>query len=392
MKKKVLIALPVLLVGGTEIQTLLVVRTLLSAGYRVTVCCYYEFEESVAEQFRCAGAEVVLLKLVRSSEGGGVVSRLVELVRRLGAVLREIRPDIVHVQYLAPGLIPILTARFNGIRAVFSTVHIAGNYAYGIKAKFFLRLASRLSTAFFCVSRSVETFWFGSSAVLNKASLQTRRRHFTIFNAVDVAGIERAVRLSNPGALRKSIGLRGRPVLGIVGRLAEQKGHVVLLTAMSEVIRLFPEVLLLVIGDGPERESLKEKALTLGLAGRVVWLGNRTQEEVFQLYGAIDIFVMPSLYEGFGLTAVEAMAAGLPVVASNVEGLCDVIEHEKTGFLFRAGDSRQLACRLLELLGSPDIARKMGQFGRERATTLFSLERFGESMRLAYRVLGEGQR
>lgn len=392
MGKKVLIALPVLLVGGTEVQTLLVVRALLSADYRVTVCCYYEFEELVAEQFRCAGAEVVLLELDRSGEGKESVGRLVELVNRFGTVLREMRPDIVHVQYLAPGLIPILTARLNGIRTVFATVHIAGDYAYGIKAKFLLRLASRLCTTFFCVSRGVETFWFGSSAVLDNASAQTRRRHFTIFNAVDVAGIERTVQLSDPDALRKSFGLRSRPVLGIVGRLAEQKGHVVLLRAMAEVLRVFPGALLLVIGDGPERDSLQEKAVCLGLADRVVWLGSRTQKEVFEFYGAIDIFVMPSLYEGFGLTAAEAMAAGLPVVASDVEGLREVIEHEKTGYLFLAGDSRQLASRLLELLQSSGRARQMGQLGRERAAALFSLEKFGESMRLAYRVLGEGRR
>jgi len=390
-RRNVLIALPVLLVGGTEIQTLAVVRVLLAAGHRVAVCCYYEFEESVVEQFRYAGAKVVLMGLDRSTDGRGATDHIGELVRRLGAVFREERPDIVHVQYLAPGLIPILVARLNGLQTIFATVHIAGNYAYGVKAKFLLRLAARLCTAFFCVSRGVETFWFGSSAVIDAASVQTGRRHFTIYNAVDVAGIEKIACLSDADALRKNMGLRRGPVLGIVGRLAEQKGHAVLLQAMPEVLKTFPEAVLLIIGDGPERDSLEEKSRNLGLADRVLWLGSKTQEEVFQLYGIMDIFVMPSLYEGFGLTAAEAMAAGLPVVASDVEGLREVVEDEKTGYLCRPGDSLELAGRLKELLADADHARAMGGRGRERAKALFSLERFSESMLLAYEALSRNR-
>lgn len=374
---RIMIALPVLLLGGTEIQVLSVVRSLRDEGYHLTVCCYYEFDSAVLAQFESTGSEVVVLHIQRSDG-------LLALLFRLRRFFREVQPDIVHVQYLAPGLIPLIAARLAGIKTVFATVHIAGNYAYGTKAKFLLRLASRLCTAFFCVSRGVETFWFGSSALLDAASVQERRRHFTIYNAVDVAGIEKASRLSDTDALRKFLELRRGPVLGIVGRLAEQKGHAVLLQAMPEVLKTFPEAVLLIIGDGPERESLEEKSNSYGLADHVVWLGSKTQEEVFRLYGIIDIFVMPSLYEGFGLTAAEAMAAGLPVVASDVEGLREVVDDKETGYLCRPGDSMELAGRLKELLADADQAKAMGGRGRERAKALFSLERFRESMLLAY--------
>jgi glycosyltransferase involved in cell wall biosynthesis len=141
----------------------------------------------------------------------------------------------------------------------------------------------------------------------------------------------------------------------------------------------------LIIGDGPGRRPLEEKAALLGVAGHIAWLGSKSQDEVFGLYGAMDIFVMPSRFEGFGLVAAEAMAAGLPVVASDIEGLREVVEHEETGYLCPAGDSRHLAGRLLELLQSPDRAQEMGRFGSQRAAALFSLETFAESMRLAYR-------
>jgi glycosyltransferase involved in cell wall biosynthesis len=243
-----------------------------------------------------------------------------------------------------------------------------------------------MCTTFFCVSRGVEEFWFGESTVLNDQSAKAGRRHYTIYNAVDVDRIRDAANAPGVDGVRRSLGLLNRPVLGIVGRLAEQKGHSVLLEALPEVIGHFPEVVLLVIGDGPERQSLEEKAALLGVAGHIVWMGGKPQDEVFGLYGVMDIFVMPSLYEGFGLTAAEAMAAGLPVVASDVEGLREVVEHEKTGYLCPVGDCRQLACRLLELLESKGRAREMGRLGRQRAAALFSLKTFADSIRLAYRA------
>lgn len=389
MINNVLIALPVLLVGGTEIQTLSVVRALFAGGYKVTVCCYYEFEESVVEEYRCAGAEVILLGLDRSDDSHSIVVRITKLVYRLWAVFRETRPDIVHIQYLAPGLIPILVARFSGIRTIFATVHIAGNYAYRAKAKFFLRLGARLCTAFFCVSRGVEIFWFGNSEVLDAISVNSGRSHFTIYNAVDVSVIEKIALTSDASSIRNNLSLSRGPVIGIVGRLAEQKGHAVLLHAIAEVLKTVPEATLLIIGDGPERESLEETSRSLGLVDNLVWLGSKSQVEVFQLYGIMDVFVMPSLYEGFGLTAAEAMAAGVPVVASNVEGLREVIENQHTGYLCQPGDSLDLASRLKELLADPDLAKTMGGLGKERARALFSLEKFNESMRLAYNKLGK---
>lgn len=369
--------------GGTEVQTLNLVRVL-AAGYGVTVCCYYEYEEAVVNNFREAGAEVLLLGLVRTGQGS-VIAVLWTLLRRLVTVFRASRPDIVHVQYLAPGLVPIVAARLAGIRTVFATVHIAGSYAYGQKAKIMLRTAARLCTAFSCVSRGVEEFWFGESAVLDDQSAKTGRRHYTIYNAVDVGRIRDAANAPSVEGVRRSLGFSNRPVLGIVGRLAEQKGHSVLLEALPEVISRFPELALVIIGDGPDRQSLEEKAALLGVARHIVWMGGKPQDEVFGLYGVMDIFVMPSRFEGFGLVAAEAMAAGLPVVASDIEGLREVVEHEKTGYLCPAGDIRHLAGRLLELIGSPDRAREMGRLGHQRAAALFSMETFEESIRLAYR-------
>lgn len=381
--RHVLIGLPVLLVGGTEVQTLSLVRVLLSGGYRVTVCCYYEFDEEVVMWFQKAGAEVLLLRLIRNLQQFSIFSTL-SLVRLLLSLFRRIKPDIVHVQYLAPGLIPIVTARLARVPIIFSTVHIAGSIVYGEKAKMLLRLAALLCTRFICVSRGVEEFWFGDSEIFDPANANKARKHFTVYNAIDTVAIANAVSAVDKNKMKEMLGIAGRPVIGIVGRLAHQKGHNVLLDAMARVIKEFPDVVLIIIGEGPERQKLGEKALALNINKNILWMEAQPQNKVFEFYAIINIFAMPSLYEGFGLTAAEAMAASVPVVATKVEGLSEVIEDGVTGYLVPAGNSLAFGEAVIKLLKDPQKAKAIGQNGYKRVKKLFSLKNFSDSMKEIY--------
>lgn len=380
---KVVIAIPVLLTGGTEMQTLNLVRVLNSAGYGVVVLCYYEYESQMVGYMEKAGAEVILLKLQR--EDG-----LLHLLKKLIVRFKGLSPDVIHVQYVAPGLVPIIAARMAGIKTVFATVHQPGR-PYGRKAKLLLRFGEKLCTAFFSVSRAAEKSWFGNCALFDpKLKENRKRKHYTIYNAVDAISIVKAVARVDRMAFRRSLGLDEHPIIVIVGRLRGEKGHSVLLDAMASVATNVPDVKLLVIGDGPNRESLKLKAETLGIVSNIVWMGQKSQDEIFKLLAISDIAVVPSLFEGFGLTAAEAMATGLPVVGSDVDGLREVIEHGETGILVPPGDSTALAKALTDFLKDPDREREMGAKGRERVRRLFSMERFDETMIAAYSLLAKG--
>jgi len=374
--RNVLVSLPVLHIGGTEIQTLNLARVLVSAGYRVTICCYYEYDEKMVRQFEKAGTEVFLLKFER-------VAGLWHLAKGLIRLFKEKKPDIVHVQYIAPGLIPILAAKFSGIPTVFATVHQPGT-PYGLKAKLFLRIGSSLCKAFFCVSKSVENSWFGNREILNPQNVIRNRKHFTIYNAVDVSRFTKEVNSTDHHQLKKSLGLDGCSVIGIVGRLRKEKGHTILLDAMAKVIKEVPEAKLVVIGDGPDRNQLKRRSENLGITGNIIWLGAKEPTETLQFYGIMDVVVVPSLFEGFGLTAAEAMAAGRPVVGSDVDGLREVIHQGRTGYLVPVGDSNAMAECLVELLSNPSKAQAMGEAGRRRIEQNFSMERFPESILAAY--------
>lgn len=374
--RRVLIAIPVLLIGGTEIQTLNLVRSLTDNGYHVTVCCYYDHEASMVAAMEAAGARVDLLDLDRSAGN-------LHLLRKLKWFFRGAKPNIVHVQYIAPGLIPILAARLARVPTVFATVHQPGR-TYGSKPKLLLRTAARLSTAFFCNSLAVERSWFGNAALFDTQRSECRR-HWTIYNAVDVEKISALASSVDAQSLRSQLSLGTGPMIGCVGRLRHEKGQAVLLEAMPVVKREFPAVKLLMVGDGPDQTSLKQKAERLGIAANVVWLGRQDSDEVFRLMGLMDMAVVPSHFEGFGLVAAEAMAAGLPVVASKVDGLVEVVEDGVTGLLFPPGDAASLADALLTLLQSREMAIRMGQNGLKRVRLQFSLEKFSDLTLAAYK-------
>lgn len=380
MGKVVVIGIPVLLVGGTEMQTLAVVRVLISGGYRVIVCCYHEHSPAVVSQFEAAGAEVSLLNLTRQVG----LSGLLRLIPRLAKVFRSYQPDVVHIQYIAPGLIPIIAARLAGVRTVFATVHIAGSIAYGRKAKWMLRAAAQLCTTFICVSKDVERFWFGDAKVFDADHSCANRYHLTIYNAVDIERVCSIVSSANRDEIRDQLKLRDKKVIGILGRLAVQKGHTFLIDAMVDVVLAMPDTVLIIIGDGPERERLKVQAEALGLSEHIRWLGSMHQEEAWSMFSVMDVFVMPSLFEGFGLTAAEAMAAGLPVVGSQVDGLSEVIEDGVTGYLVSPDDSQALAHSLIVLLNNTLLAKQFGQNGCDRVQKYFSMEQFSKSMLALY--------
>lgn len=375
-KCHVLVAIPVLLIGGTEIQTLNLVRVLIKAGYQVMVCCYFEFDTSMVSQMEKTGSNVILMKLKRSD---GMLSLMIKLKK----LFKELKPDIVHVQYIAPGLIPVIAAKLAGVKTIFATVHQPGR-VYGWKEKTLLRIAAKFCTAFFCNSQSVERSWFGDSEIFNPEKVDKKRKHFTIYNAVDVNNIEQIIKGTDPVKIREKLSLHDKSVIGVVGRLRWEKGQDILLEAMPEVIKKIPNAILIIVGDGPDRMSLELRAKSLELENKIIWLGQKDPNEVFQLYSIMDVVAVPSRFEGFGLSAAEAMAAGVSVVASAVDGLREVIEDGVTGYLFPVGDSKRLAITLIDVLGNNHKASDLMEKVKEHIRNNFSIENFTSSTISAY--------
>jgi len=179
------------------------------------------------------------------------------------------------------------------------------------------------------------------------------------------------------------------PLVGVVARLQPEKGVATFLEAAARVSKDSSGTRFLVVGDGPLREELLGLAGRLGIEDRVHFLGYRTDARA--LIGLLDVLVVPSLTEGSPLIVLEAMAAGVPVVASAVGGIPDQARHGEEGFLVPPGDPEALAGALGELLRDPDRARLMGEAGQRRTENGFSHETLVRRIEGVYRAVLEGK-
>lgn len=178
----------------------------------------------------------------------------------------------------------------------------------------------------------------------------------------------------------------GAPVVGSVSRFFPVKGIGHLVAAFPRVLAECPEARLLLVGRGPEEERLRAQAASLGVADRIVFAG--FQRDAAAYAGAFDVAVVPSLEEGFGLVAVEAMALGVPVVASRVDGLQEVVADGRSGLLVPPADPAALAEAVLRVLRDPGLRCRLGEAGRAESRR-FSLGRYvGRLTDLYYELAG----
>jgi glycosyltransferase involved in cell wall biosynthesis len=165
-------------------------------------------------------------------------------------------------------------------------------------------------------------------------------------------------------------------VVGAVGRLSPQKGFENLVRAAHEILSRHPHVRFVLVGEGPERKTLERLAELESVAAAFFFPG--FMSEVHKAYSAFDIFALPSIYETFGLVVLEAMTTGLPVVASRVGGVQELLENGRTGILVSPGDPQALAQAVGSLIDDPQGSRQMGMAAREEA-----LERFDRRKTIA---------
>lgn len=301
-----------------------------------------------------AGARFVPLRSVRRAIGLRDLAGLVELVR----LLRRERPDILHASSSKAGVLGRIAGVIAGIPIRIFTVHGWAFAAHsGVAGRLYRwadRLVRPLTTVTICVSER-------ERAAGLAAGTCDPERTTVIPNAVDVAGARRF----------RAMG-RERPLVLAVGRLKAPKDFPTLVRALG---KLPPDSFdALIVGDGPDRRRLEEEIAGLGLQARVRLAGER--RDVPALLAGADVFVLASSSEGMPVSVLEAMAAGLPVVASRVGGVPEQVDDGRTGVLVEPGDTDALAEALTTLLDDGELRRRLGAAGRARAEEAFDLEPF----------------
>lgn len=279
------------------------------------------------------------------------------------------KPAIVHTHSSKAGILGRLAAWLSGTPIIIHTPH--GHVFFGhfnpLVSKIFLLIEKIFNHITHCVVALTD----GEKKDYIKLSVSKADKIVKIHSGVP---IDQYMDLKiDIDSKKKAIGLSPHgPVIGTVGWLLPIKGPEYLLEAMIDVWQGHPEVRLVFVGKGDLEEKLKTRAAQMGAATKVLFLGWRNDiPEIMQLF---DIFVLPSLNEGMGRVIVEAMAAGKPVVASNVGGIPDLVEHAINGFLFEPGNSKQMSQEIKKLLGNQILRNKMGVSGKRRAVN-FNVEK-----------------
>ncbi|HXD66424.1 MAG TPA: glycosyltransferase [Solirubrobacteraceae bacterium] len=179
-------------------------------------------------------------------------------------------------------------------------------------------------------------------------------------------------RVTEPTDIRAELGVApDAPIIGVVATLRVEKALEVMISAAAHVIQKFPDAHLVIAGDGPQRESLEAQVASMGLTGHVHFLGER--RDVTPLLQTVDVGALSSDWEGMPLFVLECMATGTPVVATNVGGLPEIVEHDRTGLLVPPRDPAALAAAISALLADPERGRLLAATAAERMDS-FTIE------------------
>lgn len=328
------------------------------------------------ERFRSLGTEVVPLSLNRLAPWTLVA--VARLVRQRGI-------HVIHSHGKGAGLYGRLAACWTGVPALhtFHGIHYA-KYPLGL-GQVYLWLERRLAR------------W--SHAVIHVSESQAREaealrladpaKSHVVVNGIDAREV-RALAERAPLS-REALGLPAEhPVLGCVARFDRVKGLDVLLEALSRVAARYPKVSLVLVGDGESERKLRGRGAKAGLAERLRFTG--ALADAPRVFPALDLYVTASRGEGLPLSLLEAMACGVPVVATRVTGHVDAVVHGVTGFLTRPGDPGDLADSVARLLEDPELRRRMGQAARERVAAHFTLEPMVGRLAQLYRAAAAAPR
>ena len=336
--------------GGLENGVVNVANGLDPARFQSSVCC---LKRAGGFASRLDRESVPVFEM--ESRGGNDLLLPLKLAR----LFRRTKVDIVHTRNAEAFFYGFLGAKLAGVGAIVHSEH--GRTFHDRRIRFWTqRFFSRYTDNIFALSAQLKR------DLVTYVGIPGHRIGVQ-YNGVDLKRFS----VSNANKIRAQLGLAtGNIIIGSVGRLVPVKNYQLLLQAVHSLG--MENVVVLLVGDGPERLVLQELAKRLGIEGRVHLLGHR--DDVEALIGVMDVFVLPSVSEGMSNTMLEAMAAGVAVVASNVGGNPEIVRNGIDGLLFESNDMVGLSSRLKSLIGDPSLMAAIGLAGRERVVREFSID------------------
>ncbi|MEW6577858.1 MAG: glycosyltransferase family 4 protein [Chloroflexota bacterium] len=299
------------------------------------------------------------------------------LLRRLVRHLRRERPDILHTHLIHADLYGVIAARLARVPRVISSRHNDDRFRTRLPVRLLNRALWRGTDAGIAISDAIRAF------SLRVEGAPAERLH-TVPYGLDPATIP--ARPDARAALRAALGLPAEALLvGSVCRLIEQKGLLYGLRGFAAAAGQVPGAHYVIAGDGPLRATLEAEARALGVGERVHFLGWR--DDAHAVFAALDVFLAPSLWEGFGLVFLEAMAHRLPVISTTVSAIPEIVVDGETGWLVPPRDADAVAGALRAALTDAQARQARGANGRARLEAQFTVEAMVERTLAVYRGL-----
>jgi len=293
-------------------------------------------------------------------------------MKSLISIIKKEKIDIVHTHLFGASIYGRIAGKLANARGILTTIH---NPDYELQFVFRNRLFFERRRL---LDRFTGNFLNNTFIAVSKAVKETVEKSLgfknivVIYNSIDVEELkplneeERIYVKSNLGIKKNSA------VIVIVGRLEEQKGHIFLLEALSQVELKNKDLTLFVLGQGPLEGSLKKIVKYFNIQDKVIFLGNR--KDIRQIVGCADMFVLPSIFEGFGIVLLEGMALKIPCIASDVGGVSEIITNNENGLLVKPASSKALAEAILALMDNPVKRREFAENGYKKVVEDFNIK------------------
>ena len=318
-----------LAIGGLQQVVVNICRTINRDKFDVSVLCLRALGEFVPEVEKL-GIKVFFLPQKKGTDYFSFF--------KVAKILKQEKIDVIHTHNTQPFIDGTIGALMSGVRTIVHTDH---GRQFPDKRRYMFAEWLMSHFVYKVVGVSDHT-----SQNLIKYEKISRKKIMTIPNGIDGAKYNIVI---NKDQKKKEIGIKGNgPIIGLGVRLTEQKGITYLLQAMPKVIEVFPEITLIVAGDGPLENSLKQEAVNLGVDKNVLFVGPRL--DMPELLKLFDLYVLPSLWEGLPMVILEAIAAGCPIIATDVGGIPSAVIHKKNGILIEPANSGKLALVIIKLL------------------------------------------
>jgi glycosyltransferase involved in cell wall biosynthesis len=332
--------------GGAEEHILTLLRGLNRIDFRLHLVCTPTVAKLLAKDLP-PDVEVFPLALHKPQQ--------VKAAFELSGILRQKRIQILHSHLFYASLFASPVGRLSGVPVIVETTHVREQWRQGwLKSRFFVdRAVGRCVTHYIAVSQA-------NADYLEKGKGLPPEKIHVIRNGSDLSRFRARGDSEN---LRARLGLTvDAPILLVAGRLEPQKGHSVLLEALPNIRRRFPQVCAVFAGEGALESQLQKQVESLGLQECVKFVG--FQRNMQEWYSLADVKVLPSFFEGLPLVAVESLAVGTPVVATAVDGTPEIVVNEQNGLTVPAGDAVALANAICRLLENPGLRQRYGEAGR----------------------------